>query len=140
MLVDQRVNLPNLPLTLVGLDDQGRRRLWLGEAAALDFRAVKGPPARPGALNILLNHRPEGFLQALEAGFQLYLAGHTHGGQYQVPWDSQANLASVFFKYSSGLYGQADGWLNVSRGLAAVGAPFRLWAWPEIDILTLKKV
>lgn len=58
MLVDRRVNLPNLPLTLVGLDDQGHRRSWL----------------------------------------------------------------------------------NVSRGLAAVGAPFRLWAWPEIDILTLKKV
>jgi predicted MPP superfamily phosphohydrolase len=140
MLVDRRVNLPNLPLTLVGLDDQGHRRTWLGEAEALDFHAVGGPPARPGDLNILLNHRPEGFLQARRAGFQLYLAGHTHGGQYQLPWDSQTNLASVFFKYSSGLYGQEDGWLNVSRGLAAVGAPFRLWAWPEIDILTLKKI
>ena len=140
MLVDRRVNLPGLPLTLVGLDDQGHRRSWLGEAEALDFRLVNGPPARPGDLRILLNHRPEGFRQALEAGFHLYLAGHTHGGQYQLPWDSQANLASAFFKYSSGLYGQEDGWLNVSRGLAAVGAPFRLWAWPEIDILTLKKV
>jgi predicted MPP superfamily phosphohydrolase len=140
MLVDRRVNLSNLPLTLVGLDDQGHRRTWLGEAAELDFQAVGGPPARPGDLNILLNHRPEGFLQARRAGFQLYLAGHTHGGQYQLPWDSQANLASIFFKYSSGLYGQEDGWLNVSRGLAAVGAPFRLWAWPEIDILILKKI
>jgi predicted MPP superfamily phosphohydrolase len=140
MLVDQRVSLPNLPLTLVGLDDQGRRRLWLGEAAALDFSVVKGPPARPGDLSVLLNHRPEGFLQALGAGFQLYLAGHTHGGQYQLPWDSQANLAAAFYKYSSGLYGQEGGWLNVSRGLAAVGAPLRLWAWPEIDILTLKRI
>ena len=140
MLVDRRVNLPNLPLTLVGLDDQGHKSSWLGEAEALDFRVVKGPPARPGDLSLLLNHRPEGFRQALGAGFKLYLAGHTHGGQYQLPWDSQANLASAFFKYSSGLYGQEDGWLNVSRGLAAVGAPFRLWAWPEIDLLTLKKV
>ena len=140
MLVDQRVNLPDLPLTLVGLDDQGHRRLWLGEAEALDFNSVTGPSARPGDLKILLNHRPEGFRQAAQAGFQLYLAGHTHGGQYQLPWDSQINLASVFFKYSSGLYGQEGGWLNVSRGLAAVGTPFRLWAWPEIDILTLKKV
>ncbi|MDR2934339.1 MAG: metallophosphoesterase [Candidatus Adiutrix sp.] len=139
MLVDRRVNLPGLPLTLTGLDDQGHRRSWLGEAEALDFSAVSGPPARPGDLNILLNHRPEGFLQALGAGFKLYLAGHTHGGQYQAPWDSQANLAAVFFKYSSGLYGQEDGWLNVCRGLAAVGS-LRLWAWPEIDILTLKKV
>jgi len=140
MLADQRVNLPGLPLTLVGLDDQGHRRLWLGEAEALEFNSVTGPPSRPGDLNILLNHRPEGFQQAVQAGFQLYLAGHTHGGQYQLPWNSQINLASVFFKYSSGLYSQAGGWLNVSRGLAAVGAPFRLWAWPEIDILTLKKI
>ncbi|MDR2724946.1 MAG: metallophosphoesterase [Candidatus Adiutrix sp.] len=140
MLVDRRVNLPGLPLTLVGLDDQGGRWTWLGEAEALDFKVVTGPPARPGDLKLLLNHRPEGFPQAARAGFQLYLAGHTHGGQYQLPWDSQSNLASVFFKYSSGLYGQEGGWLNVNRGLAAVGAPFRLWAWPEIDILTLKKI
>ncbi|MDR3037954.1 MAG: metallophosphoesterase, partial [Candidatus Adiutrix sp.] len=144
MLVNRRVNLPGLPLSLTGLDDQGTHQSWLGsdpraDRDVLDFRLVSGPPARPGDLAILLNHRPEGFAQAAGAGYKLYLAGHTHGGQYQVPGHSQANLAAAFYKYTSGLYHEHGAWLNVSRGLASVGMPFRLWAWPEINILTLKK-
>ena len=153
MLVDRQVNFPDLPLSLIGLDDQGLHSSWMGsrmnggslspngldDPDVLDFRYLRGPAPRPGDFTILLNHRPEGFRQAAEHGCRLYLAGHTHGGQYQAPWSSQLNLAAAFYKYSSGLYHDHGAWLNVSRGLAAVGIPFRLWAWPQISLITLNR-
>jgi predicted MPP superfamily phosphohydrolase len=145
MLVDRRHNFPDLPLSLVGLDD--RRGSWRRlrheankDPDILDFSPVKGPSEREGDFRILLNHRPEGVGQAVRADYQLYLAGHTHGGQYAMPGtDHQLNLASFFYKYTYGLYPLQSGWLNVSAGLASVGVPFRLVTWPEISLITLKK-
>ncbi len=149
MLVDSQVNIPGLPLSIIGLDDQGIHHSWLGNGGpsltdrddpdVLNFDMLTGPSPRPGDFTILLNHRPEGFAQAARHGCRLYLAGHTHGGQYQAPWNDQFNLAAAFYKYSSGLYHEHEAWLNVSKGLAAVGIPFRLWAWPEINIITLRR-
>ena len=148
MLVDRRVNLPNAPVTLIGLDDRGIHHNWMGadspsledkeDPDVLDFKKVSGPPPRSGDFTILLNHRPEGFRQAAAHGCGLYLAGHTHGGQYQLPGHDQLNLAGAFYKYTTGLYHEHGAHLYVSRGLAAVGIPFRLWAWPEVNLITLR--
>jgi predicted MPP superfamily phosphohydrolase len=147
MLVQKRVLLPDAPMTIVGLDDPGSRGSFLGarwkrqntdkDPDVLSFSGVQGPPFRAGDFNLLLNHRPEGYRQASREGFDLYLAGHTHGGQYQVPFFKDLNLAAIFYKYSSGLYHEHPTWLNVSRGLGSVGLPFRVVAWPEIDLITL---
>jgi predicted MPP superfamily phosphohydrolase len=145
MLVQRRVTLPEAPMTIVGLDDRGTRGSWLGRRGQnvdpdpdiLTFSGVLGAPFRSGDFNLLLNHRPEGYRQASRLGFDLYLAGHTHGGQYQAPWCKEVNLAAVFYKYSSGLYHDHPTWLNVNRGLGSVGLPFRVVAWPEIDLITL---
>lgn len=147
MLVNRQVNLPGLPLSIVGLDDRGAGHSWMGHGPGvkqadpdrLDFRDLAGPEPRPGDFTIFLNHRPESFGQAARRGYQLYLAGHTHGGQYQDPWNDQRNLASFFYKYTGGLYHEHGAWLHVSRGVAAVGIPFRLFAWPEINILKLTR-
>lgn len=150
ILVDQQVNIAGLPLSLIGLDDPGMHHSWTGNGGpnlnnshedpdVLNFQIVRGPAFRRGDFVILLNHRPEGFAQAIRHGCGLYLAGHTHGGQYAAPWDGQLNLAAAFYKYSRGLYQQSGGWLNVSPGLAAVGVPFRFGAWPEVSLITLRK-
>jgi predicted MPP superfamily phosphohydrolase len=145
MLIDRRVNLLDLPLSLWGLDDRGRRFVRrakndFSDPDVLDFQPVRGPNAPPDFLKVLLNHRPEGVSQAANAGFQVYLAGHTHGGQYALPGtNGQANLAAFFYQYTSGLYQVGACNLNVSAGLAAVGAPFRLVAWPEISLIRLKR-
>jgi predicted MPP superfamily phosphohydrolase len=145
MLIDHRVNLSGLPLALWGLDDRGRRFVRRspqdsGDPDVLNFSPVRGPKSPEGALKILLNHRPEGASQAARAGFRLYLAGHTHGGQYALPGtDGQVNLAALYYKYTAGLYPIGSSWLNVSAGLAAVGTTYRLVAWPEISLLRLKR-
>ena len=149
MLVQNRVLLPGAPMTIVGLDDPGHRAAFVAprwkrgaddDPDVLTFSNVQGPPFRAGDFNLLLNHRPEGYRQASREGFDLYLAGHTHGGQYQVPFAKGLNAAAIFYKYSSGLYHEHPTWLNVSRGVGTVGLPFRVFAWPEIDVITLAKV
>ena len=147
ILVDKQVNLPNLPLRLIGLDDPGVHDSWMGRGLGnknvdfdvLNFDKVTGPPPREGDFTVLLNHRPDGFGQAARYGCKLILAGHTHGGQYQVPGYDQENLAAIFYQYSNGLYHEHGAWLNVSPGLSAVGMPFRLFAWAEASLITLKK-
>ncbi|MDR2406179.1 MAG: metallophosphoesterase [Deltaproteobacteria bacterium] len=147
VLREERVNIGNLPLSLTGLDDQsayGRtfRRKQAGMEARtniLDFSEIKGPSLREGDFKILLNHRPEGFKQAMEEGYGLYLVGHTHGGQYAIPGFSQANLATLIYEYTSGLYEDFGGFLNVSSGLASVGIPFRFGPWPEFSLITLER-
>jgi predicted MPP superfamily phosphohydrolase len=147
MLVQKRALLKNAPVTIVGLDDPGSRGSFLGarwkrenldkDPDVLSFNGVLGPPFRQGDFNLLLNHRPEGYRQASGEGFNLYLAGHTHGGQYQVPFFKDLNLAAIFYRYSSGVYSDHPCYLNVSRGLGSVGLPFRVVAWPEMDLITL---
>jgi predicted MPP superfamily phosphohydrolase len=147
VLREERVNIGNLPLSLTGLDDQSAfvhslsRRKHVNEDSTdiLTFDQIKGPELRPGDFHILLNHRPEGFRQAALAGYGLYLVGHTHGGQYAVPGFSQANFAALLYKYTSGLYAENGGYLNVSCGLASVGIPFRFGPWPEFSIITLER-
>src|SRR5690606_9127634 len=43
--------------------------------------ALRGAPAN-AALRILLAHQPRSAIAAAEAGFDLQLSGHTHGGQF----------------------------------------------------------
>jgi predicted MPP superfamily phosphohydrolase len=147
MLREERINVDGIPLSLTGLDDQGFHRSWLRRRKMvnengnlLDFSEVTGPLEREGDFKILLNHRPEGFRQAaVENGFGLYLAGHTHGGQYSVPGFPEINLANMVYKYTSGLYSDFGSHIHVSGGLAAVGIPFRFGPWPEISVITLAR-
>jgi predicted MPP superfamily phosphohydrolase len=147
VLREERADLGSLPLSITGLDDQGIRGGWLSRRGKVDedgldilkFGNLAGPPERPGDFRILLNHRPEGFRQAASEGYRLYLAGHTHGGQYSNPWDLQQNLGKLVWKYTSGLYSAWDSHLNVSCGLASVAMPFRVGPWPEFTVITLAR-
>ncbi|MDR1394822.1 MAG: metallophosphoesterase [Deltaproteobacteria bacterium] len=142
VLRNQLSNIPGLPLSLIGLDDPGTRSVFFRpdpNSAVLDFQAVKGLPVPEGNFVILFRHRPQGLESAAQAGVSLYLAGHTHGGQFQTPWNSRWNLMSLSSDYTEGLYRHGPVSLIISNGLAAAGLPFRLWAWPEIGLITLTR-
>jgi predicted MPP superfamily phosphohydrolase len=94
----------------------------------------------PGQTNILLSHNPDVFPVAARQGYNLMLAGHTHGGQVSVEILDQAiNPARFFTHYVYGLYRQASAAAYVTRGIGTIGIPARIGAPPEITLLRLRK-
>jgi predicted MPP superfamily phosphohydrolase len=94
------------------------------------------------AFQILLYHSPDLMPEAKELGIDLYLAGHTHGGQLCLPLFGAIITSSDFGKkYEGGLYQEESTTLYVSRGLGmeGLGAPrARFLAPPEVGALTLR--
>jgi predicted MPP superfamily phosphohydrolase len=78
-LINENVSLQrgNSEIYLAGIDDAHLYRL------ADCHRAAHGIP-RHGC-SILLSHTPEAYRDAANAGFDLMLCGHTHGGQICLP-------------------------------------------------------
>lgn len=82
---------------------------------------------------ILLSHRPEVVSKGQDWGYDLIVAGHTHGGQF-FPWTLVANFAHEF---NLGLYRVDKGHIYVSAGTGSWGPLVRLGTTPEFAILEL---
>jgi predicted MPP superfamily phosphohydrolase len=95
----------------------------------------------PGATNLLLSHNPDVFPVAARQGYNLMLAGHTHGGQVSVEiFDEAITPVRFFTHYVYGLYRQGSASAYVTRGIGTIGIPARIGAPPEISLLRLRKV
>ncbi|TDP62822.1 metallophosphoesterase [Roseateles toxinivorans] len=93
-------------------------------------RAMAGAP--PGAgLRVLLAHQPRSAPAAADAGFDVQLSGHTHGGQFW-PWNLFVPLQQPF---TAGLHRLRRLWVYTSRGTGYWGPPLRLGAPSEITRL-----
>ena len=78
--------------------------------------------APPNACTLLLYHTPDLMPQASALGVDLYLAGHTHGGQWRLPGFGAILTSSHYWKrYESGHYREDNTRLYVSRGLGLEG-------------------
>jgi predicted MPP superfamily phosphohydrolase len=117
-------------------------RLWL---AAIDDTwtrrddlelALAGRPAQTTA--VLLAHDPAHFDRAADAGANVVLSGHTHGGQIAMPFlANRVNLA-VVYRYRVGFYRRGQSVLYVHPGLGTTGPPMRLGVAPEVTVLVLR--
>jgi predicted MPP superfamily phosphohydrolase len=92
--------------------------------------------------SVLLYHTPDLAGPASRAGVDLYLTGHTHGGQMRLPLFGAlfTNLRS-WKRYEQGLYKIGGTTLYVNRGLGMEGrgAPrARFLCRPEIVAIDLK--
>jgi uncharacterized protein len=94
--------------------------------------ALAGAPASAG-VRLLLAHQPRTALAAREAGYDLQLSGHTHGGQF-LPW---IFLVRFWQPFTAGLHRLGGLWVYVSRGTGYWGPPKRLGAPSEITRLRL---
>ena len=92
----------------------------------------------PGTTNILLSHNPDVFPVAAAQGFDLTIAGHTHGGQVDVEiLDQHLNVARYYTPYVRGLYQHEKSAVYVSNGLGTIGVPVRIGAPAEVSLLQL---
>jgi predicted MPP superfamily phosphohydrolase len=154
------VDLPDLlrpvldELGIVVLEDRaievtvGDHRLWLlgltcSHDPVADGRCLRTLLADlpPGAFTLLLYHMPDLMPQATALGADLYLAGHTHGGQWRVPGFGALLTSSRYWKrYEGGHYQEDKTHLYVSRGIGmeGFGTPrARFFCPPEVVSITL---
>jgi uncharacterized protein len=100
-------------------------------------RIVWGPRIR-----IALAHRPDTVRRlAADTRVDLTVAGHTHGGQVQLPVVGPLTIASgVPRQVGAGGLHKLDGrWIYVSRGVGVERAQaprLRLGAVPEVSLIT----
>jgi predicted MPP superfamily phosphohydrolase len=97
-------------------------------------------PVSGDKFDILLSHRPEFAERYAEAGFDLTLCGHAHGGQVIIPYVINGVLApnqGFFPKWAGGEYSFGDARVIVSRGLMRNDLP-RVFNPPELVVITVK--
>ena len=82
---------------------------------------------------VLLYHRPDGWHLAREAGIDLMLAGHTHGGQI---WPFN-HVVKRRFEHLVGLFSRDDRHLYVSPGTGCWGPIMRLGTRSEMTVIDL---
>ena len=93
--------------------------------------AITGAPR--AAVKVLLAHQPRSAAAAEQAGFDLQLSGHTHGGQF-LPWNFFVRFQQPF---TAGLHRVKDMLVYVSRGTGYWGPPKRFGSPSEITLLRL---
>jgi predicted MPP superfamily phosphohydrolase len=120
---------------LVGVDDP-----HIGRD---DYGAVAGQASDRADVHLGLTHSPEPYvLDRMAAdGFDLLLAGHTHGGQVCVPfYGALITNCGLPRSMAKGLHRWpgSNAWLHVSAGIGThPTAPVRFACRPEASILTL---
>jgi predicted MPP superfamily phosphohydrolase len=117
-------------LLIGGVTDYGAHHY---DAAHRSDPIAAARTAEPVALKILLAHQPRSAAVAADAGFDVQLSGHTHGGQF-LPWNFFVPLQQPFV---SGLKRFQTLWVYTSRGTGYWGPPLRFLAPSEITRLRL---
>jgi predicted MPP superfamily phosphohydrolase len=120
-------------LWLLGVDDVWQRQDRLPSA----LRRL-APAA--DATKILLAHEPEFADEARQAGIDLQLSGHSHGGQIRVPGVGALVLPRLGRRYDMGLYRVGELQVYTTRGIGVLDSmPVRVNCPPEITLLTLRR-
>ncbi|MCR4419077.1 MAG: metallophosphoesterase [Clostridia bacterium] len=101
--------------------------------------ALAGVPE--GEFTILLVHAPDVAPRAAQAGIDLQLSGHSHGGQIRLPGERPVYTPPLSRRYPCGLrrVPGTDTQVYTSRGLGTTALPFRLFCPPEIALLILHR-
>lgn len=138
-----RTSVNGNEICLSGLNDPDEAR-YTGEGDGMKAELGRAMNERDDtAFTMLLTHRPSFVNLYKDAGFDLVLAGHAHGGQWRIPGLLNGVFApdeGFFPKYAGGFYHFDNGGeMIVSRGLARESTRIpRLFNRPELVIVNLK--
>jgi len=116
-------------LWLMGVPDYWTRQ-------PLDMRTALQKINTPGPI-IALTHNPDVFPE-LPSNVILTLAGHTHGGQVNIPFVGRPIVPSKFGeRYAAGYYFENGRHMFVTTGIGTTGIAVRFRVPPEIAVLTI---
>lgn len=131
-----------MPMDAVTLEKDGQSFGLCGIDYSLgrqSFYALRN--LSPQRFNILLYHTSDlaGYLEPIP--IDLYLSGHTHGGQVALPfWGALLTEKIQYKRYEAGLYRIGSFDLYVSRGIGMTDGwtpRVRFWARPEIAVFDI---
>ena len=94
-----------------------------------------------GSVSILLTHQPSTWLveKAADHKYDLFVAGHTHGGQIVFPLPGFLLTGSSFeTKYVTGFYNAGSMLVSINNGLGLTLAPIRYHAPAEVTLIELR--
>jgi len=92
------------------------------------------------AFSVLLAHTPESYREAADAGFDLMLSGHTHGGQLCLPGGFAIKLEARLPRHmGAGAWHHAQLAGYTSRGAGTSLTPVRLNCPAEVTLHTLRR-
>lgn len=119
-------------VALLGVDDNS-----LGTDMPAKLTAEAGAP-----FTVMLAHEPQYLQDYAEAGADLVLTGHAHGGQWRIPLTSQGLYApdqGIFPDMTEGVFRQDGTVMVISRGIGNSAFPLRAFNRPEIVTVTLRR-
>ena len=124
------VDTPGGRVRLSGVDDP-----YIGRHKT---EHIRREPEDAAAIGVM--HSPDVVSEWFRAGYDLVLAGHTHGGQVRVPGiGALVTNCSLPTSLARGLHRIDGGWLHVSPGLGTGKySPFRFACRPEATLLCLE--
>ena len=127
----RRISVGSQEIWLVGLDD-----VWEGNP---DYEKAFAGISRDD-ICLALAHNPDAALHLEDRPVCLLLAGHTHGGQVNLPWIGPLYVPSDLGpEYASGMHDLDGVRMYVSRGIGFI-TPVRFRCPPEIPVFTLRRV
>lgn len=131
-LVNNAVKLEKYNINIMGLDDSIFGNIGKEEL----YNNIDG-----SYYNIVISHEPDVVDSMLEYDIDLFLSGHSHGGQVNIPFFSSAIYPPLGEKYTRGLYefeNYRETKLYVNIGIGTSQIPFRFMSLPEISVFILK--
>jgi predicted MPP superfamily phosphohydrolase len=137
-----RLEVGGQPVELLGVGCRHYGRHHYARTALVRTLAQIGPK-RPGTLRILLHHMPDLAAEAAAAQVDLYLCGHTHGGQIRLPGLGALFTSSRYGRrYDRGLHRLPHGgaiYTSSGIGLEGLGLPrARVFCPPEVAVIEVR--
>ena len=130
VLLNKNAKLEEYNINIIGMDDS--------IFGTLDKEAIVNA-LDENYYNIILSHEPDVAEYFLEYSADLFLTGHRHGGQINLPFINYTPpLAKKYFRgmYEISNYRQTKIYVNVGLGTSQI--PMRFMATPELTVITLK--
>jgi len=125
-------------IALVGVENWGTRFKKAGDLKLAASKISKED------FKILMSHDPSHWNAEVkndENNYHLTLSGHTHGMQFgiEIPGIKWSPVQYIYEQWA-GIYSNLNRYINVNRGFGFLAFPGRVGIWPEITVITLKKL
>lgn len=129
LLKNEKITLEDYNINIIGMDDSIFGKFEKDKLISFLDK---------DSFNIVLSHEPDVIDYLLEYNIDLFLSGHSHGGQINLPLVNSFPLLAK--KYTNGIY-SFDNYrqtiLYVNVGLGTSQLPLRFMAPPELSVFKL---